>query len=264
MVNYCDFHGSTQGSWNWQINPVPCGLRFQAFEGEIPFYLLSQQAEITPKDEWFRDFALSAEQYRGFEGIEDHLNAGVFRATFVPGESVTIIATTNPDTGLDGSKAYTERRQHEDNLIASFERAIQHASYSSHPVDEITERLLLATDQFVVQRAAISESSDHIPTESRASSVSNTVGHSIIAGYPWFGDWGRDTMINLPGLALSTGRHEIARSILLTFSRFVDQGMLPNRFTYTGETPEYNTADATLWFIEAVRAYHAATGDVWL
>ena len=261
LVNYRYFHGSTQGSWDWQIDPVPGGLRFQAFEGGIPFYLLSQQADITPKDEWFRDFALSAEQYRGFKGIEDHLNAGEFRATLLPGESVTIIATTNPDTGLDGSKAYTERRQHEGDLIASFERASQHTSDNSHPVDEITERLLLAADQFIVQRAAINESSDNIPIGSGASSVSSTAGHSIIAGYPWFGDWGRDTMISLPGLALSTGRHDIARSILLTFSRFVDEGMLPNRFTSTGETPEYNTADATLWFFEAVRAYHAATGD---
>ena len=80
-------------------------------------------------------------------------------------------------------------------------------------------------------------------------------GESIIAGYPWFGDWGRDTMIALPGLTLATGRYDTARRILQTFARFVDQGMLPNVFPGVGDKPEYNTVDAALWFIEAWRAY---------
>jgi len=79
-------------------------------------------------------------------------------------------------------------------------------------------------------------------------------GCTIIAGYHWFSDWGRDTMISLPGLTLATGRHEEARQILLAFARVVDRGMLPNRFPDAGESPEYNTVDATLWFFEAARA----------
>src|SRR5881409_2020749 len=86
-------------------------------------------------------------------------------------------------------------------------------------------------------------------------------GMTVIAGYHWFGDWGRDTMIALPGLALATGRADIARRILTTFARFVDHGMLPNRFPDAGEAPEYNTVDATLWYFEAIRAYHAAIAD---
>ena len=84
---------------------------------------------------------------------------------------------------------------------------------------------------------------------------------TVIAGYPWFGDWGRDTMIALPGLALTTGRPELAARVLRTFARFVDRGMLPNRFPDGSDAPEYNTVDATLWWIEAIRATHAATGD---
>jgi predicted glycogen debranching enzyme len=84
---------------------------------------------------------------------------------------------------------------------------------------------------------------------------------TVIAGYHWFGDWGRDTMISLPGLALATGRPELAARVLRTFARFVDQGMLPNRFPDEAEAPEYNTVDATLWWFEAIRATHAATGD---
>src|SRR5581483_2732804 len=85
---------------------------------------------------------------------------------------------------------------------------------------------------------------------------------TVIAGYHWFSDWGRDTMISLSGLTLPTGHFEVARSILRTFAQHVDQGMLPNRFPDAGETPEYNTVDATLWFFEAVRAYHAYTDDL--
>jgi glycogen debranching enzyme len=82
--------------------------------------------------------------------------------------------------------------------------------------------------------------------------------HTVIAGYHWFSDWGRDTMIALPGLTLATGRPDVARSILREFAKHVDRGMLPNRFPDAGEAPEYNTADATLWFFEAVRALNDA------
>jgi glycogen debranching enzyme len=84
---------------------------------------------------------------------------------------------------------------------------------------------------------------------------------TVIAGYHWFGDWGRDTMIALPGLTLATGRYDVAKSILLAFAACVDRGMLPNRFPDAGESPEYNTVDATLWFFEAVRALLASTAD---
>ena len=88
-----------------------------------------------------------------------------------------------------------------------------------------------------------------------------TAGDSVIAGYPWFGDWGRDTMIALPGLTLSTGRPEVAKSILRTYASFVDRGMLPNRFPEAGEVAKYNTVDATLWYFEAARQYVNATRD---
>jgi predicted glycogen debranching enzyme len=84
---------------------------------------------------------------------------------------------------------------------------------------------------------------------------------TVIAGYPWFSDWGRDTMIALPGLTLANGRPDVARRILETFAAHVDGGMIPNRFPDDGEEPEYNTVDATLWYVDAVRAYVDATKD---
>ena len=107
------------------------------------------------------------------------------------------------------------------------------------------EQLVLAADQFVVRRPL-----PDVPS-----------GMSVIAGYHWFGDWGRDTMIALPGLALVTGRFDDARSILLEFSKYMDQGMLPNRFPDEGEPPEYNSVDGTLWFFEAIRAYASYSRD---
>ena len=88
------------------------------------------------------------------------------------------------------------------------------------------------------------------------------MGKSIIAGYPWFGDWGRDTMIALPGLTLVTGLFDTAGQIQETFGRYIDRGMIPNRFPEYNDQPEYNTVDAALWYILAWHAYIDATGDV--
>src|SRR5205823_3866387 len=105
----------------------------------------------------------------------------------------------------------------------------------------LVQQLVLAADQFLVQRG-----------ES---------GRSVIAGYHWFNDWGRDTMIALPGLTLATGRAEEAADILRTFARYVDQGMLPNNFPdRVGDIPGYNTVDATLWYVLAIRAYVESSG----
>ncbi|NJL95448.1 MAG: glycogen debranching protein, partial [Anaerolineae bacterium] len=97
------------------------------------------------------------------------------------------------------------------------------------------QQLALAADQFIVQRF-----------------FDGQPGHSVLAGYPWFTDWGRDTLISLPGLALATRRYEIAVSILRTYAHAVDQGMIPNRFPDGQGAPEYNTVDATLWFFVAL------------
>src|SRR5260221_10683367 len=105
-------------------------------------------------------------------------------------------------------------------------------------------QLTLAADQFLVARGNRGDPA---------------AGTTVIAGYPWFGDWGRDTMIALPGLALATGRHAEAASILRTFASHLSQGMLPNRFPDGNEAPEYNTVDATLWYFHAIAEYYAAT-----
>jgi predicted glycogen debranching enzyme len=208
-----------------------------------PFYLFAPGAEITPRHDWRSGLVLSVERYRGFDGLEDVLCAAEFSARLEPGAAITLLASTEADAELDGETAYAARRRHEEQVLARFRSAMP--AGASDPPDAV-ERLALAADQFIVQRA--------IPGEAAP-------GRSVIAGYPWFADWGRDTMISLPGLALATGRAEIAERILRTFAHFLDRGMLPNRFPDEGQAPEYNTVDATLWYFEALRAYYEHTGD---
>lgn len=237
VVNYRDYHALTRaGEWRGEVQPVARGLRVTAFEGATPFYLLSAGADARPQHAWYRDYFLSQEAYRGLDDLDDAFYAGEFTALLAPGASLTLAASTAPEPDLDGQTAYRLRQEYEGDLL-------QAANLPAAP--PWIRQLVLAADQFIVRRAA--------PDDAE--------GRSVIAGYPWFGDWGRDTMISLPGLTLTTGRAEVAASILRTFARYVDRGMLPNRFPDAGETPEYNTVDATLWYFEAIRAYHAATGD---
>ncbi|MGH9788459.1 MAG: amylo-alpha-1,6-glucosidase, partial [Candidatus Acidiferrales bacterium] len=244
LVNYRDYHSTTHaGNWRMNIEKIGRGLLVTAFDGATPFYLLSSNAEAEPAHDWYRDCALAVERYRGLDDRDDHLHAGTFRATLCAGESITVVLSTEAAPELDGDVARRARQAHEKELLARWEAVKPQAS--DKPPSWIRQ-LVLAADQFIVRRPL----------------ADNPGALSVIAGYHWFGDWGRDTMISLPGLALTTGRPEVARNILRTFARFVDRGMLPNVFPDAGETPEYNTADATLWYFEAVRQYLAATHDL--
>ncbi len=244
LVNYRDFHAATHaGDWRMRIEPAGHGLRVVAYDGAVPFYLQSLDATVEPQHIWYRDCFWPIERDRGLEDHEDHLFAALFSATLDPGKSVTIALTTEESTLLDGASALSEQIAHDEGILETFVASF--AKNSAEPASDSLRQLALAADQFLVKRA-ISGYPD---------------GHSVIAGYHWFGDWGRDTMITLPGLTLTTGRPEFARQILLAFSQFVDGGMLPNNFPDAGGKPEYNTIDASLWYFEAVRQYVEATRD---
>jgi predicted glycogen debranching enzyme len=243
LVNYRDYHGSTQaGDWRMGIDPVANGVAITAFNGAMRFYLKSAEATCEPQHEWYRHFFLPVEQERGLEDHEDHLFAAIFRAKVQSGQSATIVTTTERDPLLDANAARAEQAAHEQKLLDAWKE--QSGSAASQSPEWIPQ-LVLAADQFIVKRS--------LPGQPE--------GRSVIAGYHWFCDWGRDTMIALPGLTLATGRSDIARQILLAFAEYVDGGMLPNNFPDAGGKPEYNTVDAALWYFEAVRQYFAATQD---
>jgi len=242
LVNYRDYHATTRaGDWRMDVARVADGLRVIAFDGARPLLLLAPGADADAAHTWFRDFDLPRERERGLDHVDDELHAGTFRATLAPGAALTLTLSAEAAPAPDGDAAWQRRIEHESDVLARWTRAQPNADTAP----EWMRRLVLAADQFLVRRP--------LPDDPD--------GATVIAGYHWFGDWGRDTMIALPGLTLATGRTDVARKILMTFARFVDRGLLPNRFPDDGQAPEYNTVDATLWYFQAIRAYHAATGD---
>lgn len=243
LVNYRDFNGSTHANgWRMDVQPVERGITVTAYSGATPFFLLSDKAKGEPANEWYRNFDLAVERYRGLEDTEDHLHAATFTAALEPGAPVTLVLSAEANPDMDGDAALERHRTRERSLLGSWAGA--NSKVAAAAPDWIRQTVL-AADQFVVRRG------HDAPAERR----------SVIAGYHWFSDWGRDTMVSLPGLTLATGRPEIARSILDSFSHFVDGGMLPNFFPEAGQSPEFNTVDAALWFFAAVREYYAVTAD---
>jgi predicted glycogen debranching enzyme len=125
--------------------------------------------------------------------------------------------------------------------------------------DPTLARLVIAADQFIVARPDYSNAPT--PSKKRPLVRLSPERKTIIAGYPWFTDWGRDSMISLPGLLLSTGRYGEARGLLKAFALLARRGLIPNRFPDSGEQPEYNTTDATLWMFHALGRYFSYTQD---
>ena len=243
LVNYRDYHASTHaGGWVMNVDKVEDGVRIIAFEGATPFYVLSSAANAEPVHNWYRNFDLAAERYRGLDDREDHLHAATFRASLWTGQTLTIVASTEALPNLNGETTHRSLKAHQISLLDDFERANQAIAGE---VPAWIRQLVLTADQFLASRPVSDDPN----------------GKTVIAGYHWFGDWGRDTMVALPGLTLTTGRPKIAARILRTFARFVDGGMLPNVFPDAGQVPEYNTVDAALWYFEAVRQYVTATND---
>jgi len=243
LVNYRDFHSLTHaGDWHVKIAPVEHGVMILPFDTATPFFLKSSQASCETHHGWYRDFYLPAETERGLEDREDQLFAALFRGKLNPGESLSVVATTEATAALDAESSLGQRANHESYLLKAWQT--QDESGAANAPGWLRQ-LVLAADQFIVKRS--------LPGEPD--------GHSIIAGYHWFADWGRDTMIALPGLALVTGRADVARQILVAFARYVDAGMLPNNFPDAGGKPEYNSVDAALWYFEAIRQYFNATQD---
>jgi predicted glycogen debranching enzyme len=178
---------------------------------------------------WYNRFEYSIEQERGLDFQEDLFNHGKFLVDLKKGSKLGIIVSTEDTVGRDAFQLLAEVKNRRLALVKNYEER------------KDLRQLVLAADQFIVKRG------DNLKT--------------IIAGYHWFSDWGRDTMIAMPGLCLTTGRFDDAKKIIQAFASNVSEGMLPNRFADYGEACEYNTVDATLWFFNAIYKYYQYTGD---
>ncbi|MCL4515350.1 MAG: glycogen debranching enzyme N-terminal domain-containing protein [Firmicutes bacterium] len=291
LVNCRDYHGIIrENDWPFrqelraQSGHGPGLVAIQAYAGSPVLALAVTGGTYQPAGMWYRNMEYPVERERGLDFVEDHYNPGYFEVTLEAGEVWAVSAALageqggslpdRPDdraagngsasdgesfdveTALEIRAREVERRERLWQAVGAWpQRGVEmaktdpKASLTASPATlpgesllDFARQLVLAADAFIVRRES-------------------TGARSIIAGYPWFTDWGRDTMISLPGLTLVTGRFDEAREILRTFSGRRRDGLVPNRFTdLTGEA-EYNTVDASLWFVQAVYQYARYTGD---
>lgn len=177
---------------------------------------------------WYRQLNYPREAERGFPSEEDLYSPVALIGRLKPGGWLTLVASARRPETVDQPGLMASERERRSGLVEPS---------APRPIKALT----LAASQFVVRRGG--------------------EGTSVIAGYPWFADWGRDSMISLPGLALATGRAALARSVLETFTGFIENGLLPNYWPDDGGPPSYDNVDAALWFILTAQRYVEATGD---
>ena len=231
LIAFRDYHATAhENLWlNSRVERQANLASLTPYEG-LPTLHLAHDAEvIEASGYWYRNFEYQVERQRGLDFLEDLFNPLLLKFDLTKRHRANLIASTE---ALDIHRV-DEYRGREIN------RRLRVAA--STPVEnDLVTRLTQAAHQFIVARGN---------------------QKTVIAGFHWFSDWGRDTMIALPGLMYAMPSIEPAKSILLEFVRHITQGMLPNRFPDTDEDPEYNTMDATLWFFEAVRALAKRSGD---
>jgi predicted glycogen debranching enzyme len=224
LIAFRDYHSTTHqnDALNSHVQTEKDVATVAPYDGLPALHFSHDAEELDAAGFWYRNFEYRAELERGLDFREDLFSPFALTFDLTHRTSATVIASTerhDVSRAMGYRKAEIKRR-----------KALLAASPSD---DELVQALAAGADQFIVARGD---------------------QKTVIAGYHWFSDWGRDTMVALPGLTLITGRTDLAKSILLEFARHVDRGMLPNRFPDAGEQPEYNTVDATLWFFEAVRS----------
>ena len=212
----------------------------------LMFGLRDHQSSFTLHPEVTKDVPYLIEQQRGYASVGDTWSPGYFKLDLAEGERATFIASTHGDLDAhDTDEALSTE-------IARRTRLVSAAGDVSSGA--LCAELVLGADQFVIEPATRTGES----TRARAAGEE---ARSVIAGYHWFTDWGRDTMISLEGLTLCTGRHSEARGILMTFAHHLRDGLIPNLFPEGDQEGLYNTADATLWFFHAIDRYVTLTQD---
>ena len=216
-------------SINLQADFANDTLKAKPYQHSPEIFIQVPDSQYSHDPNWFYDFIYSAERERGLDFKEDLFVPGVIQKDIQKGDRFIVIVSTEDPVGRNSQSLLDNEVHRRENLLEK--------PFSG----QIEQILTLAAEQFVVKR------DENLKT--------------VIAGYPWFTDWSRDTMISLPGLTLYRKEFEDARKILAAFSRNVSQGMLPNRFQDNNEEPEYNTVDGTLWYFIAIHKYLEVTGD---
>jgi predicted glycogen debranching enzyme len=261
-----DYHSTTHGSEQWRFIVESGGNRCRIRERQdAPAYhiMADPATTFTPSGLWYWHIWHRKDHERGLTDDEDYYQPGSFRMLLTPGACKTLVLTAETETTCSwgyGSAHHEELVAHA--LMRHQRRVYQILSVADRSTNElqvsdpVLARLVVAADQFIVARPDYSDPAiTHQPI--RLSPNRKT----IIAGYPWFTDRGRDTMISLPGLLLYTGRYSEARGLLKAYMSYVRHGLIPNRFADDAQEPIYNTIDATLWMFRALDHYILKTGD---
>jgi predicted glycogen debranching enzyme len=232
LVAFRDYHslGREGASARLALDIEPGLIRIAPVDDEPALLIAHDALRVHAENVWYRNFEYAHEQARGFDFREDILNPCSLSFDLQGGATCNIVASTQ------------RHEAHEAAEIEEHERARRQTIKGAHEGDEYRRALYTAAEQFIVRRG-----------DDRS---------SVIAGYHWFTDWGRDTMISLPGLALTTEKFSTASEILSAFADHLSRGMIPNRFPDEGDQPEYNTVDATLWFVHAIGEYLNRTRDI--
>ena len=234
LVNNRNIHELTRSA-EMRLEQQPHETGTFLSNGQDGLYMDSEMPFI-PQAYWYYNLEYKTELSRGYPYQEDNFNPGYFEVNVGRGESSFFIAaSTSPiSVGMDDIERISHREM---------QRRSKLTEKQAHG-DNILSRLIAAGDSFIVRRQS-------------------TGSRSIIAGYHWYADWGRDSMISLTGLTLVTGRFDDARSILATFASNCSEGLIPNFFPdEPSHPPVYNTVDASLWFIHSLGKYLDYTGDL--
>ena len=242
LINYRNYHYlSSHRDMAFSTILNGSTMEITPFDKNRRFYLDCTGGKPVPMNAcYFYNMDYAYENERGLNGTEDHFIPGYYEIELMPGEekTITMVCSAGEEIStLDGEAIIAREISRQKDLLETSR------TEKASETDPFLDQLILAADKFIVYRKS---------TDSK----------TVIAGYPWFTDWGRDTMIALPGLTLSTRRFEDARDILLTFAKYEKDGLIPNVFPDSDGEPAYNTVDAALWYFEAVYSYLQYTKDL--
>lgn len=242
-VNQRDHHSQmSSGGFNPETQLLDKRSLQVNYTDTSSLHMQLSSGELQVKHNWINDLLLAHERERGLPDRDNHLAIAEARLTLSNDHWYGLRAGLRPCSSPDPSAALQHEQRLQSNYLSKARKV-----FSTTTPDWI-EQLIATSERFLFRRPL----------------RDGELGESVIAGYPWFADWGRDTMIALPGLTLSTGQLPLARRILETWADYVDQGMIPNRFPESAAPttpPEYNSVDASLWFILAWQAYREAGGE---
>lgn len=234
IINHRDIHGRTREDprWNFTQSMNPKGVEIRAFAGATTLYLQSDIAPYTPTGIWYKNFIYETSADRGEPDSEDQYNPGLFVTKLEQGYQLSILASLrNQQTFSSEGLKYREMQR------------VRKLASRLPQADSFFLSLADAADTFIVKRKS-------------------TGTKSIVAGYHWFGDWGRDAMICIPGLTLITKREDDGKEIVRTFLNYLQDGLIPNTLPDGSNKPDYSTIDASLWLINAVYSIYSETGSL--